>query len=178
MPVQTSVSDMPSAAYAGLLVGTNHEIDAMRNSELSAEMPFGCAVAFNAAGGDQDALLPLAADSPVIAGILVQSHAYDRSYTLANGLTGGELGADGLKPGAMLNVLRRGRVWAVCVSGCSPSDRLYVQKTVNGGTRPLGALDSASDSTNSIDCTAQGVWKTSAAAGGLAVLEVDFTNKP
>lgn len=179
MAVQTSISDMPSAAFAGDLVGINHQIDPMKSVEASAEIPFGYAVAFKASGAtDQDALLPLAANSPIIAGIVVKSDVYDRTYSLADGSTGGELGTTGLKPGAMLNVLRQGRIWAVCVSGCTPGARLYVQKTVNGGTRPLGALDSAADGMNSVDATKQGVWKTTASAGGLAILEVDFTNAP
>lgn len=177
MAVQTSVTDAPAVAFAGLLVGKHHTIDPFKNAEASAEMPFGYAVAFRGSGTDQDALLPLAANSPIICGIIVQSDVYDRTYTLANGSTAGELGTTGLKPGAMLNVLRKGRVWAVCVSGCTPGSRLFVQKTVNGGTRPLGALDSAADGANSVDCTTAGVWLTTASAGGLAILEVDFVNK-
>ena len=34
------------------------------------------------------------------------------------------------------------------------------------------------DTVDTVDCTNQGVWLTTAAAGGLGVLEVDFTNKP
>lgn len=179
MAIQTSVSDFPAVAVAGELVGINHEIDGMKNVEASAEIPFGYAVAYKASGTtDQDALLPLAANSPILAGIVVRSDVYDRTYTLADGSTGGELGTTGLKPGAMMNVLREGRIWAIAVGGCTPGARLFVQKTVNGATRPLGALDSAADGMNSIDASTQGTWKTTASAGGLAVLEVDFTNKP
>ena len=81
----------------------------------------------------------------------------------------------GLLPGAIMNVLRKGRIWVVCESGCDPDDRLWV-RAVAGAGEYLGACENADDSTDTIDCTGQGVWRTTAAAGELAVLEVDFTN--
>ena len=172
MSVQTTYATGPAAAIEGQLVDSDDNvIVAMKNNEASAEIAFGRAVAFEGSTDDQGALLPLAANTPKLAGLVVHSHAYSKSAL-------GDLGTTGIKSGGVLNVLRKGRIWARCTSSVVPGDRLFAQKTVNGGTRPLGKLDNAADGGNSIDATAQGVWMTTAAADGLAILEVDFTNKP
>jgi hypothetical protein len=174
MPVQTSVSDMPSAAFAGLLVGTQHTIIGMRNAHASAEMVPGRGVVFKAGGTtDQDATLP-AAETDKLAGIVVHSDVYDRTYTLADGSTAGELGTTGYKVGAMVNVLRRGQIWAVCEDGCAPGDKLWVRAVAGADPEFLGGLNNADDSTDMIDATAVGTWLTTASAGGLAVLSVNL----
>lgn len=173
MPVQTSVSDMPSAAFAGLLVGTQHTIVGMKNAHASDEMVPGRGVVFKAAAGDQDATLP-ASETDKFAGVVVHSDVYDRSYTLADGSTAGELGTAGYKVGAMVNVLRRGQIWAVCEDGCAPGDRLWVRAVAGGAPEYLGGLNNADDGTDMIDATAVGVWLTSASAGGLAILSLNL----
>lgn len=174
MPVQTSVSDAPSTAFAGLLVGTGHTIHPMKNAEASAEIAFGRGVVFKSgATTDQDAVLP-AAESDKFAGVVVKSDVYDRTYTLSDGSTAGELGTTGLKPGAMMNVLRRGQVWAVCEDGCAPGDKLWVRGVAAGDPEFLGGLNNADDGTDMIDATAVGTWLTTASAGGLAILSLNL----
>jgi hypothetical protein len=174
MAVQTSVSDRPDAAYAGLLVGTQHTIVGMKNAEASASIAFGRGVVFKSGGTtDQDAVLP-AAETDKFAGVVCHSHVYDRTYSLADGSTAGELDSTGLKPGAMMNVVRKGMLWAVCEDGCAPGDKLWVRGVAAGDPEFLGGLNNADDSTDMIDATAVGTWLTTASAGGLAILSLNL----
>lgn len=179
MSVQTTYSDAPSAAYSGLLIGADHEIVPMVNAEASAEMPFGAGICrkTSSPATDQDAILP-AAEGDMVWGILVHSNIYDRTYTLADGTTAGELGTTGVKPGAMLNILRRGLVWVYCRKAIEVGDRLWIRAVASGGSPAefLGAPEPDDDSTDMIDCTGQGVFESSCGAGGFAKLRVDFTN--
>jgi hypothetical protein len=155
-----------AVAFEGMKADTGpHDVISMVNNEASAEMAFGHAVAFEGSTDDQGALSPDALTDK-IAGILLHSHAYSNA-------PGGDLGTTGVKPGAKLSVLRKGRVWGICANGCAPGDRLHIR--VLGGTE--GELRSAADGVNTIDSSTQGVWLTTATAGNLAVLEVDFTNE-
>lgn len=170
MSVQTSYGTTMTAAIEGALADNGaHDVKPMYNEEASAEIAFGRAVKFgtNANG----ALLP-AAESDVIAGIVLHSNAY------TTGTSTSDLGTTGLRPDATLSVLRKGRVWVTVEDGCVVGDRLWIRAV--GSTPPeyLGGVNSADDSTDMVDCTKQGVFLTACSAGGLAILEVDFTNKP
>ena len=168
MPVQTTYLDNPPLPYEGMLGDGDHDIIAAVNEEASAEIAFGRAVKFGTA--DNGALLPTA-ETSVIKGITVHSHAYSNSPN-------GSLGSTGMKSGAMMNLLRKGRIWVKCEDGCADGDRLWVRAVAGAAPEYLGGLNNADDSTDMVDCTAQGVWLTTAAAEGMALLEVDFTNKP
>jgi len=167
MTVQTSYSAAPAKALSGQLADSApHTIVSMVNEEASAEMRFGVAVAQGSA--DDGALLPDEASDEIV-GIVVHSHAYHKTQ---------ELGSTGLKPGVVMDVLRKGRIWVTCRSGCTKGDRLYVRQDITGGgTEFEGAPEDAAD-TDNIDCTNQGRWMTTASAGELALLEVDFTASP
>src|SRR5688500_17276121 len=110
MTVQTTFSDAPAAGYAGMLdSNVAHDIITMINAEASASIPFGAGVVFKGTPTTaKDAVLP-AAETDVPVGIVVHSHNYARVWTNDAGTEFGELDADGLKPAAFLNVLRRGR---------------------------------------------------------------------
>lgn len=178
LAVQTTYSESVTAAYAGMLASEDCDIISMTNVEASASMPFGRGVIFKATNTtDQDALVP-SAETDKVAGIVVHSHAYDRSWTNAAGTTVGELSATGLLPGTMLNVLRRGVIWVIAEDACVPGDRLWVRCTAGGAGEVVGGCTNGDEGTETIDCTNQGVFLTTAAAGGLAKLQVDFTNRP
>ncbi len=166
MSKQTTYNDAMAVGFAGQLLAGSPV--AMINNEASAEMPFGVAVAFEGGSDDKGALLPDSISVDVIAGILVHTHSYHKPE---------QLGDSGVKPGQMLNVLRRGRLLAVCEDGCTPGARLHVRAVAGGGEQE-GALLASPDGTDTIDCGNQGVWLTTASAGGLAELEVDFTAAP
>lgn len=171
MGVQSTYGFNMTAAIEGQLADDgDHDIIPMRNVEASASIAFGRGVKFGGTSDDAGCKLP-SAETDKIAGITVHSHAYGVSPY-------GDLDSTGVKVGGILNVLRKGRIWVVAEDGCAPGDRLWVRAV--GSTPPeyLGGLNNADDGTDTVDCTTQGVWLTTASAGGLAVLEVDFTNKP
>jgi hypothetical protein len=99
---------------------------------------------------------------------VVHSHAYADDA----------LGTIGINPGQTLQVLRKGRIWVTVEDGCSPGDRLWIRAVGAVAPEAIGQCNNADDGTDMIDCTNQGVFLTTAAAGGLAVLEVDFTAYP
>ncbi len=172
MGVQSTYSFNMTAGFAGMLADDSaHDVIAMRNDEASAQIAFGLGVKFNSTSDGKSAALPTA-QADKIAGIVMHSHAYSNGEN-------GDLGTTGLKPGAVMNILRKGRILVTARSAVGVGDRLYVRRTSSDtGFETLGGLEDAADSTDMVDCTAQGVWLTAAAAGELAVLEVDFTNKP
>ena len=177
MSVQTSYSDTYKVGFAGLLAdGGAHDIMSMVNVDV-VSMPFGVGVIFKASNTtDQDALLPLSS-SDHVAGIVTFSDAYQRTYTLGDGTTAGDLDSVGLVVGAMLNVLRKGRIWVTAVTGSAPGDRGYLSYNGTGLASAAGLWENAADSGHTIDMTAQTVYVTTALAGGLAILDCDFVNQ-
>jgi hypothetical protein len=167
MAVQTTYNLTLTAAIEGQLADNGpHDIVARYNEEASAEIAFGRGVAFGTE--DNGALLP-AAETDKIVGITVHSHQYAAE----------DLGATGVVAGGALNILRKGRIWVMARTAVAPGDRLWVRAVSSEtGFERYGGLEDADDGSDMIDCTAQGVWLTTAAQGALAVLEVDFTNKP
>ena len=164
--LQTTYGDTPAIGFPGQLADNGpYDAITMINKEASSPMPFGAAVCFEGSTRDKGALRP-DATTDVIAGIVLRSLAYAPD-TMVD---------DSVPAGGTINVLRRGRVYVVCENGCVPGDRLYIRAVATGGEAE-GALRSATDGTDAIASTTQGVWLSTAAAGQLAVLEVDFVNK-
>lgn len=179
MGAQTSYSDAQAKGFSGQVdEGSQPTYLLGKNVEASAAMPMGIGVVFKTSSPatDHDMLLP-AAQADKVSGIIVFSQIYSRTYTDPDGNTVGDLNGTGLVPGTLFNVLRKGRILVRTRSGCAVGDRLFVRRTAGAG-EALGDLENAADSTDMIDCTKQGVWVTSASAGGLAWLSVDFTNEP
>lgn len=170
--VQSTYSFDMTAGFAGqLLKSEPGDVWAMTNKEASYSIPVGVAVAFEGSTDDRGALSPDAI-TDVIAGITAHSHGHRALGTFGN------IDDDGdMDPGVQMDVARRGRMRVVCENGCSPGQRLHV-RAVAAGAEVEGALRSAADGTDTIDCTNQGQWLSTAAAGGLAILEFDFTNSP
>lgn len=183
--IQSSYVDQYAAAYAGMIAdgGQVRDIKTLMSAEASAQIPFGVAVAFKPSPTyDTDATMP-ANSTDLVAGILVHSHDYARQFvvTQPDGTTAtvGDLGTTGVAPGAHLGVMRKGRIWVVVEDGCAVGDRLYVRYSSHTGVgTQLGAIRATADSGYTIDLTKVGQFVTSCAAAGLAMLEVDFTNKP
>lgn len=173
MAIQTTYLDQAPLPSAGVIAEPNPEppVTAI-STEGSAEIPFGFAVARdNTAPYDVNgngAKLP-AGGADVLLGIVRHSHAYSNSPS-------GDLGVSGLKPGSVMSVQRRGRIWGICEDGCVPGNRLFVRYTVAGtGKGSLRATDAGGSTC--IDATTKGEWQTKAAALGVAVLEIDFINE-
>ena len=181
MSVQTSYTDLQPIATRGMIAdGGNHEIMSGFNFD-TVSIPFGSAVAFGASPtSDQDMTLPIS--SSVISGFVCRSDEYARTWTIQNpdgtSSVAGDLDGTGVVAGGMLNVMRRGRIWVIAELACVPGDRLWVRYSTNATGTVQGGVGNASDAGHNIDATRQGVFLTTAAAGGLAIVEFDFTNRP
>jgi len=179
MPVQTSYSDTYKVGFAGMLAdsgGGAHDIMSMVNVDV-VSIPFGTGVIFKSSNvTDMDALQPLGS-SDKVAGIVVFSDAYQRTYTLGDGTLGGDLDSVGLVVGTIMNVLRKGRIWVTPVTACAPGDRGYLSYNATGVATAVGLWENAADSGHTIDMSAQTVFVTTALAGGLAILDCNFTNQ-
>lgn len=171
MSVQTSYGVTRTIAIEGQLADNGpHDVIPLFNGESSAKINFGRAVKWNGTDG-LSAKLP-AAESDIVAGIVVHANQYSTG-------SDGELTSTGLIPGAMMSVLRKGRVWVMArtavVAGVS---RLWVRAVSSEtGYEVYGGLEDADDGTDTIDCTACGVFLDTGAQGALVRLEVDFTNE-
>ncbi len=142
---------------------SNAEVDSFVQSEASAAVAIGCAVKY---GATDQTVLNLTATSEKVPGIVLHAHVYDPETQLDD---------DGaILPKNMVSVLRRGRVLVRCEEGCAPGDRLFIRAVAAGAER-AGALRMSADGSDCIDCSNQGEWKSTAAAGELAWLDVDFT---
>lgn len=176
MSLQTTYSEKPAIGYEGQIDGDDYVARPYKNAEASASIAFGRAVVRAAAPTtDFDAVLPSAETDKVI-GIVARSNSYEPYWTDTAGNAHGQLKSDGLVPGTMMNVVRRGRMLVKAATAVTPGDRLWV-RAVAAGAEYLGALEDADDGTDTIDCTMQGEWQSTASAGGLAWLEFDFINK-
>lgn len=175
MTVQSTFSDGPAIGFAGTLDSNMaHDVITMKNAEASASIAFGRAVKFkDTVSSDKDAVLP-AAETDKIIGIVLRADTYSVAWTDLDGTVHGQLDSTGIKPGNFMNVLRRGRVLVVCEDAVEAGDKLWVRAVAGGDPEFLGGLNNADDGTNMIDCTANGTWLTSASAGGLAWLDVNF----
>lgn len=176
MATQTSYGATMTKAIEGALADNGpHEVDPYYNQEASAAIAFGRAVKRGTVDGA--AKLP-SAETDVIVGIVLHADAYG---TGADGelKQDGTAWTNGLRPGAVMSVLTKGTIWAIPRTAVTPGDRLWVRAvSAESGVEFLGGLEDADDSTDTIDCTKQGEWLDTAAAGSLARLRVDFSNKP
>lgn len=175
MTVQSTFSDAPAIGYAGTLDSNlAHDVITMKNAEASASIAFGRAVKFkDTVTSDKDAVLP-AAETDKVLGIVLRADTYSVAWTDLDGTVHGQLDTNGIMPGAFVNVLRRGRVLVTAEDAVEAGDKLWVRCTVGGVGEVLGGLTNADEGTETIDCTAVGTWMTSAAAGALAWLDVNF----
>lgn len=139
------------------------DVASMRNDD-AASMEFGHAVAHASASDEGSADKLTAITGEIVAGIAMRLNSYSDT----------QLDADGVVPGNHINVLRKGRIYVKCEDGCSIGDRLFIRAVASGG-EIAGALRASADGSDTIDSSTQGEWRTSASAGGLAVLEVDFS---
>lgn len=170
---QTSYAEQP-AAFAGMLADATivKHADTLVQGEASAEIPFGVAVALSTSPGTDGtpgkAVLPAAANAKIW-GVAVHSHDYDNRT---------ELGTTGMKPKVLLSALRKGRIWVTVETAVVAGDRAHIRYAAGAGGSQLGAFRNASVVNETIDLTKVAVFLTTASIGGLAMVEVDFTNIP
>lgn len=171
---QTSYSYTMSAAIAGMLADASPKaVDTGINKD-SASVPFGVFVAFKSGqdAGDQACAMP-SGSTDKLKGVVLYSNQYAVDWTDPSGAHHGELDATGLRAGASLNVLRRGRVYMTSESNFAYGDPVFVRYSANGGNTQLGAVRNADDSGHTIDATSKARYVSSGSAGDLAIIEID-----
>lgn len=173
-PVQTTYPDALALPFPGVEADCStpsSKVPAF-NTEASAEIAFGLGVARdNTAPYDVDgngAKLPAATGDKLL-GIVRHSHAYSNSPN-------GDLGTTGLKPGAVMTVMRIGRIWGIAELGATPGQSLFIRCT-SAGSGKGSLLNSDPGSSTVVATTGKiGEWQTKASALGVAIVEVNFLN--
>lgn len=167
MSVQTSYTSAPGAYFAGLVLRSDLT-EAKIQGEASAEIAFGSAVKLHATNRNSVVLPSAQADK--VFGILARSHTYSSTV---------DIGTTGVKPGASLDVLRRGLIVVTAEEAVTYQGRGYVRCTTGGTAEEIvGGFAAAAESTETIDTTSQVEFQGDLAAAGLVAVEVDFTREP
>ena len=176
MALQTDYPLNPPLAYEGMIIGPLEDCDfhPVRNAD-TVSIPFGRAVAWKKVGqtADMDVQLP-ASSTDTIAGIFFKVNYFMPALTVP-GLGGapitiGQFDSNGLLPGQMFVILRRGKIAVRATEFVNVDDRPFVM--IGGGFRR------SADGTNTIDCTRQGQFLSSGPPGTFLQLSVDFLSKP
>ena len=164
MTAQSTYNLVRAIGFQGGLADSSHcDVTSMRNDE-AASMAFGHAVKHDSLSDDSAAGILTAITGERLAGIVMKIDSYSDT----------QLDDVGVKAGQHLNVLQKGRIYVACEDGCNVGDPLHI-RAVAGGGEIAGACRASSDGVDTIDATTIGRWRTAAAAGEIAVLEVDFS---
>lgn len=171
---QTSYAEQ-SPAFAGMCADLSWGMvkDTFIQGEASAEIPFGAFVVQSAApklpgtasaSSAATAKLPAASgDNFGGGGVVLHSHWYDKRL---------QLGTTGVKPGNLLTVVRRGRIWVNAELAVAVTDAVYARYTASGGNVP-GNFRNDADTAKALrlyGCR----FITETTAAGLVVLEIDL----
>lgn len=186
---QTTVSASGQAVgIAGQLADTSdvQDIESGFNKEASNQMPFGFGLRVQPGSNGDAYLLPTGFSNVGgdVAGVNVFGYNHQRVGAADSaGNFAGDLGGSGLLPNASLQVLRKGRIYAPVQAAVKAGDRPFCVGIPTGTVAAGLWAGSGYGGSYHIDCTRQGVFRSSSytAADGttlVAVLEVDFTNKP
>jgi hypothetical protein len=163
---QTTLASQTVAPFEGCVVDVvPGGMATATSAEASSEIPFGVCVQ-NGASDDLALLLAGAAALDLI-GIAAHSHAHAKDT---------ELGTTGLKPKTTFNLLRKGRIYVFSEEAVTPADTVRVRHTAGAGGTVLGRFRKAAVAGETFDISLFARWVKSGSAGGLAILEVDFTS--
>lgn len=186
MSLQTDFSINPPVAYDGQVIGPIelYDIIPVKNAD-TVSIPLGAFVVFKTSSptSDFDVVLPTTAND-LVAGIIIHLKSYMPAFSIKdlNGATqtAGQLDANGLVPGTMMALLRRGKVAvkSTAAAAVAVADRLHVGAVTNTTVTLPGKARNSADSTNTIDCSKQGQFLSSGATGTYLELTVDFNAKP
>lgn len=160
MPQTTYRTVMPVAIEGQIADDGLIDVESRVNTGVS-EIPFGRPVKAEtvATGVDKGCIL-CTASTEVPIGIAAHSHSYSVE----------ELGT-GMKAGAMVNVLRKGRIRVKAGVTIADGQRLYYQTSTGKWVVAAVVFDT-------IDMTGQVIARSSGVLNDFIVAEVDMTNKP
>lgn len=171
MSVQTSYATAPRAAYAGMLADDSENDAITMNNQDTVSIPFGSPVVYkNSGSSDKDAALP-ANSSDKLAGIVIHSHDFERTFTVPDSggvVTVGELDSTGITVGAEMGVLTFGTIWVKVTTACVVGDSVFVSYSSGGTwTTAAGQFGNSADSGHTISVT-NAQFRSSADAGKFA----------
>lgn len=151
---QTTYEIQADRAFAGMLA----QFDATTKSSISRASEEAGAFGFGlpaVAGTDAEKqmLIPSGAGDTFL-GVTVHAQAHQTPAT--TGIDNGETG----------EVLRRGKIWVVCESGCAVGDPVYWRHTTSPGAWRNAGPDSV--------LAAGASWATAAGAGELAIIDINL----
>jgi hypothetical protein len=168
MGQQTTANVSQTAAFAGMVVSTEpHTIRSYVSEEASAELPFGIMLKQGTADG-QALQIDDAGDVAEFIGVLAHSHKYAKPT---------QVGDTGVKPDQSLNVLTKGVIWVEVEEAVTPLSAVRVRMVATGDEVAGAFRDTADDTTDCADVSLFCRYLTSAAANGLAQLEIDMVGR-
>lgn len=157
---QTSYSVNMAAAFVGGHAKLDTVISGRNNS--GAGIPYGRAVVFDPGAGTTDLavkLPSLVGDS--IRGVALYEHAHEPQ-------------PNGIADDAMVSICSQGQVWMETEQAVTPASPVFVRYNAAGatGTNPaVGKVRLDADTAKAVDMSARARFLTSAAAGGLVLVE-------
>jgi hypothetical protein len=119
------------------------------------------------AGTSELAFRPLSAGTDVLLGIAIQDHTLPQASPVANG---------GIPQNFMGSLVSRGEVWVQVEQAVTPSSPVFTRFNAVGatGTNPaVGRFRTDADTARAV-AVPNARFLTSAAAGGLALLEINI----
>lgn len=188
---QTTVSSSgQSIAVAGQLADSEDSYDIVSgfNGEAVSQIPFGFGLRVDPSANPSGDRFLLPTGFSTLGGDIAGINVFNFNHMKITGpdsagTYAGDLGPTGLMPKAGMQVIREGRIFVPVQDNVRPGDRAYCVGIATGGVAAGLWAGSGYGASYHIDCTRQGVFRTGTytAADGVtkvAILEVDFTNKP
>lgn len=183
---QTTVSAGGQAIGVAGQIADSQEDDVVSGfNKDTVQIPFGYGVRVQPGSNGDAFLLPTGfSTTSEVAGVSVFSFNHMKQGAADPlGNFAGDMGGSGLLPNAGLQVLREGRVIVPVQDTVRAGDRPFCLGIATGNLSAGLWAGSGYGASYHIDCTRQGVFRsgTYTAADGstkVAILEVDFTNKP
>ena len=174
-----------AVALPGQLADTGpHDVVTGFSGETVLQIPWGYGLRKAFSGDPQMHILPTGASGTFeIVGInAFRNNAMKGGAQLADGSFPGEVGASGLLPKAMLDVLRAGRAYVPVEADVRDGDRAFCRAGAQGASGGAGIWLGTGVS-GTVDCRRQAVFRSNTilSADGttrVALLEFDFTNFP
>ncbi len=162
---QTTFDVVQAVAFAGMKGdATFDRVDSFINEESAAEMEFG--IMLQQGTLSNDALIPTGITNDLI-GVLLHSHAYANDT---------EIGTTGVKPNVTLNVMSQGRCWVTTEETVTPASNVLVRCVTGTGT-VMGRFRDTADGVTCLDISAYARYLSSTSGAGVALLEIDITNR-
>lgn len=157
---QTSYSVYMASAFVGGHAKLDTVITGRNNS--GAELPYGRAVVHDTGAGTSDTAVKLPSlAGDVIRGVALYEHAHEIQTT-------------GIPDDGMVSIASRGQVWMETEQAVTPSSPVFVRYNAAGatGTNPaVGKVRLDADTAKAVDMSSRARFLTSAAAGGLVLVE-------